>query len=251
MPSEPLRRIKKYAGALIGQQNGQMVAVNGSTGDVLAVPAVVPQKRSGSGKRVLFVNGINTAAADALHQSQEVADQMGASVINVHVATDNLFPQVVVDGVHPMGTFTGDGLRALEAHADLYNDPASKSLSRAVLRLLDSNQPVNILAHSMGGLVTASGITQAEAALAARGLSNQQVMNTMQRVNILTIGSAENHNVPGPIYKNLVSNTDPVANLLGLGSPGATPQGPVQRIPAAGDPLSSHILEHYLPYISF
>jgi hypothetical protein len=170
--------------------------------------------------------------------------------VNVHVATDNIFPQVSA-----AGTILGDGPRALEAHAGWKTDGGAAPLARAIVSDIHRGQDVNILAHSMGGLVTGQGVQIAEDTLQHEGMTPQLVQRTMHdHVHVVTVGSAENHNTPGPRYDNIISELDPVAWGLGPGSPGSTSQGPVRVIPGIpGDAniIDDHLMEHYMPDIGF
>jgi hypothetical protein len=211
----------RYDGAFVGERNGAPAAFS-SASDVDAVPPIEPDATSfGASHReaagdILFVNGIDTTWRNAYADAKALANQTGQPVVDVHVAT-SAFGNVGATGT------VGDGIDTLASLAGAGGGKPSHTLATAILERLDRNEPVHIVAHSRGAIVTSDALRDVAAELQRRGDSPDDARAELGKVEVETFGAAERSYPDGPQYVHYVNRADPVAEVFGLARSGGHP----------------------------
>jgi len=246
-PFEPFEHDRKYAGAYLGDYHGHMRAYRDEP--ITSVPPQMPQSHHlRNNDEILFVNGINTTAQESFLQAQDAANRTGQPVVNVHVAT-NAPGNFQFWGVDPLGTMFGDAPRAVLNHFGWETDPAAAPLQSAIVdRLQHTSQPVDVLAHSMGGIVTTEALEGVRQQL-LRQMSPQQADAELSRIHLETLGTASNVEVPGVQYYNLVASNDAIAETLGRA--GDADSHTFRSPPGLINSIHNHLWNSYAPHINF
>lgn len=186
--------------------DGRYVGANGQTSANIAdVQPVRPNNGTlATGKQVFYVNGIQTDLAAQQTSLQLIANQTGANVVGIHNATEG---------------FVKDVAQSALDKANLGRNPAVDTLADAIYNGVKQGQPVNIIAHSQGGIITSRAVGNALNRLREDGLSASQARQQLSRyVNIETFGGAAKTYPSGPNYRHFVNTADPVPDLLGKGT---------------------------------
>jgi len=189
------------------------------------------------------VNGQDTSTRDQTDQLQPIANETGAEVIGIHNSTDGGWNDTVESG---QGKLAG-----------LESAPV-KTLSDNIVADLDAGKPVHVFSHSEGALITSQALGEVHDALQRRGLSEDQIRDTLSRVQVETFGgAATTYPVDGPQYRHYVNDDDLVGQLTGQGPIGhevfgADPGQNGQVVVNPGDGpflgVEDHgLIDHYLP----
>ena len=194
-----------HDGALIGFVNGQATAFPPGTA-VGQIPGVRPSDGRPVTHTIIYVNGILNDPQGHFNSLQGIADAAGAEVVGVFNASE--------------GAAT-DLAQCVQDKLDLGHNPAVDTLANTLYQqLTTSDQPVNIMAHSQGGLITSRALEDVQLMLMADGMSRQQAAQTMSRLNVETFGAAAWSYTDGPQYNHHMNRLDYVSNLTGLGPSG-------------------------------
>lgn len=101
-------------------------------------------------KRIVYINGINTSMAAHANTLKLLTTVTGAVVIGIYnMSGDGTDGNIFFDLVQCLGDKTG-----------LSNNPATKTLAKAVFNSCTSGVYLNIVAHSQGGIITSRGLRQ-------------------------------------------------------------------------------------------
>jgi len=108
-------------------------------------------------------------------------------------------------------------------------NPASTALAETIMQDLEAGEPVHLVAHSQGALITSSALGQVQEQLTeAHGAERaEELMSTIQ---VETFGGAATSYPYGPQYVHYVNEDDFVPMTFGLGSI----EDPAERQAAAG-----------------
>ncbi|WP_434381487.1 hypothetical protein [Melittangium boletus] len=190
---------------------------------------------------ILFTNGILTNSPDQAKAAQQLANETGANVICVHNGTNGFVPDVAQAG--------GDRI-------SLPGNAATNTLTRLMTQAAQSGGPVQVAAHSQGGIITSDALQQTKDNLRAQGMSAAQVEQTMSHFDVQTFGGAAASYPSGPNYTHVIHPGDPVSGPLGMGLPSNAARAIAngQRIvvapnpgPIYGDPFQNHGFSGYVP----
>ncbi len=191
---------KAYDGTFVGA-NGLAYA---SSTPLNQIPTVRPSDGRQPTETLIYVNGIRTSKEGQASSLQAIADKTGAAVVGIHNSTE--------------GTFK-DLLQSLGDKTDLGRNPAVDTLANTVYDALKSGQPVHILGHSQGGLITSRALSDVRRRLLIEdGLSSSQANQLLSNIKVETFGAAASSYPDGPQYVHYVNRADPVPGLFGLGS---------------------------------
>lgn len=162
--------------------------------------------------KILFVNGIANSVDDHYKSLQAIADRAGAEVVGVYNATEG--------GGKDLLQCLGDKL-------DIGKNAAVDTLAGTLYAELSSsgNAPINIMAHSQGGLITSRALEDVKQHLMDDGLSRAEAEARLSRINVETFGAAAWNYTDGPRYGHHVNALDPVSTLFGQGFNPLNPLG--------------------------
>ncbi len=195
---------------------------------------------------VMWVNGIRTSAADHQDTLRMLEQQGGTRAVGLYNATEGMLRdtlQVSADRnentQRAAGTFQGPSRNA-----------ATNSLADSLVNHLNTSQePLHLMAHSQGGVVTANALYQARQRLEQQhGAARADEM--MGRLNVETFGGAARNYVDGPRYTHWINDSDNVTGNMGpdaqTGGRGAT----INRfnVDANRDPLNHSFTDVYWPH---
>jgi hypothetical protein len=186
--------------------DGKYVGANGQTSNTASgVQPVKPNNGTPqTGKTVFYVNGIQTDLAAQQKSLQVIANKTGANVIGIHNSTEG---------------FAKDLAQSLGDKTDLGKNPPVDTLANAIYDAAKTGKPINIIAHSQGGIITSRAVEDATNRLREDGLSSQAAKNLLSKtVNIQTFGGAALTYPGGPNYRHVVNSADPVPGLFGKGA---------------------------------
>ena len=192
---------------------------------------------------VIEVNGIMTKAQTQLDSMEKLADTLSPG--------EGLEgPQPEVRGVHN-GTdgFVRDLSQCVKDKVEFGHNAAVATLRNKILDRVSTGMPVNLLAHSQGGLVTARALSEVRIALQeGLGLTREHTLELLSKtVNVLTCGAAAWQYPSGPNYVHIVNKRDPIPMVVGAGVEFPdTPLGRIGRLLAKG----AHKLRTYNPLAS-
>jgi hypothetical protein len=168
-----------------------------------------------------FINGIQNDANFQTTSMQSVANAVGTDVFGIHNATYGKGFGIIDDLVQCLTDKT-------PIAQDLLND-ATTSLAGTITQDLAAGNPVHLIAHSQGALVTANALEQVKEALTeAHGAEKAEEM--LSTVQVETFGGAAASFPYGPQYVHYLNDYDMVAMDTGLG----TIEDPAERQAAAG-----------------
>ncbi len=154
--------------------------------------------------KIVFVNGILNGVDDHYKSLQAIADRAGAEVVGVYNATEGA---------------GRDLLQCVGDKLDLGTNPAVDTLAGTLYAELssDSTSPINLMAHSQGGLITSRALEDVKLHLMADGLSRQEAEARLSRINVETFGAAAWRYTDGPSYSHHMNVLDPVSAFAGQG----------------------------------
>lgn len=209
------------------------------------VPATRPASGAGEGT-LIFVNGMGETPASSRVQAQRIANATGMNVVNLYNATEG--------GLKDLIQSVGDTF-------DLGTNKAVDSLADQVYARLIAGEPVRLMAHSQGGLITSRALTDVRNRLVAEGgLTRAQAEERLGLVGVETLGSAAPSWPDGPRYVHYVNRSDFVPTFLGVGRPVFTHAGKDAEVISFGrfNPFggwfggdghdSTTYLKHYVPF---
>ncbi|MCX6623337.1 MAG: hypothetical protein NTY38_20175 [Acidobacteria bacterium] len=209
-PEEPKDRQKTFDGQHVYgacQHSAQPAQTRG------VLPAKCSQHPVPNLKRITFVNGINTRLTfpdggtgfrdgGMCDGMQAVADAYCAEVVGIYNSTEGLFADLQ----------ESKNLIA-SANSDL---PVVESLAGDIENQLRAGQPVNLVVHSEGGLITQQALKTAKRNLRLSDppLSDAEVERMMKLISVDSYGTAVDGWPVGPEYRSFVNTADPVPRAI-------------------------------------
>lgn len=148
-------------------------------------------------KRVIYVNGIMNSSDDHCDSLKAIAKKRCMAVTGVYNKSDGI---------------AKDLTQCLKDKAGIGKNPANDRLRGLVQDSIDKGQPIEIMAHSQGALITSRALGDVANAAAARGVSAN-----FSQVTVNTYGGAAWTYPSGPTYSHMVNAFDPVPQLFGKG----------------------------------
>ena len=192
VPDKPGQPNEAYDGHLVGA-DGKAYPPGTRIEDV---PPVKPQSGNGSGTLV-FVNGIGESRAGNAGHLQQIANRSGMNVVGLYNATQGTLKDLV---------------QCLKDKADL------------VYAKVKAGEPVRVMAHSQGALITERALQDVQNRLMAEdGMSKADAQRAMGKIGVETFGGAGKSFVDGPKYVHYVNRSDIVPMGFGVGAPGSHP----------------------------
>lgn len=168
------------------------------------IPAVEPKSGVKNNETIIYTNGILNNTDDQYKSLQAIAEKTGSRVIGVRNATDG---------------FVGDAAQVFNDRVDRLSNPAVDTLADTVYDELKKGNPVHLMAHSQGGIVTSRALTDVKNRLVAEdGLTIAQAEEKMGNIKVETFGAAARSYTDGPQYVHYIRKNDAVPQSLGLGS---------------------------------
>ena len=218
-------------GALIGVGK----SVFGGATPLSSVPAVRPRLEKKGAAPVLFVNGIRTSLTRQADALEDIADALELPVVGLHNATAGAAGDVLqtlqdkINGLasdlvsHSITFDTAMFALHLEpvvawlGTTDLSGNLAVASLKKVIHDQLAAGQPVHLVCHSQGALITARAIVEARAQLEAE-LSPVEVVKAIRTIRVESLGGVATTWPDGPQYVHYVNEMDLVTRA-GLRQP--------------------------------
>lgn len=225
---------KSYDGALVGG-DGRAYPPGTKAQDI---PPVRPNNGKTPTGTLIFVNGVGEKRSSFTHSElQQIANGTGQNVVGLYNATE--------------GKAT-DILQAAGDTFDIGKNKATDSLSDMVYQQIKAGQPVRLMAHSQGALITANALKHAENRLMLEdGMSKAEAQRRMGLVTVETFGGAAPNWVDGPKYTHYVNKADIVPTWLGVGRPFFTHPGQGAQVKTFNDGNDAHnpltYFKHYQP----
>lgn len=186
--------------------DGNLMGVRGDypSGTPLSeIRGVRPQDGGPVTHTILFVNGIANEPQDHYASLQGIADRAGAEVVGIYNATEG---------------WASDLLQCVQDKLGIGRNPAVDTLAATVFaELKKGDGPINLMAHSQGGIITSRALGDVKNRLLDEGMSREQAEATLARVQVQTFGAAAWDYPDGPKYTHHVNDLDPVPNLAGRG----------------------------------
>jgi hypothetical protein len=202
----------RYDGGLIDGQGN--VYPPGTSREGLA--PTTPHDGPPAGETLYYVNGIQTTAEQQATSMQNIADTTGANVFGIHNTTWGFTRDLAQSGIDKLPG--GDHL-----------NPATTALADTIMQDLEAGNPVHVVAHSQGALITSGALGQVQDRLTeAHGAERAAEM--MSTIQVETFGGAAASYPYGPQYVHYVNEDDLVPMQTGLGSI----EDPAERQEAAG-----------------
>jgi hypothetical protein len=153
-------------------------------------------------QKIIFVNGIMNSPGNEYASMREIANQANAEVVGIHNASEGFFK---------------DFVQCVQDKLGIGHNPAVSTLSNTLYHELasGSREPINLMAHSQGALITSRALEDVHNRLKEAGLSEKEIEVRMSRINVDTFGGAAWHFPNGPHYNHYTNAADPVAGLFG------------------------------------
>ena len=189
---------------------------------------------------IIQVNGILTKIKDQYNAIGDLANALAPQAMDA----DAKVP--ILRGVHN-GTdgAASDLIQCVKDSADVGNNTAVATLRDKILDRVTMGMPVNILAHSQGGLVTRRALSEVRIALQeGLGLSRQQAIELLQKTTrVHTNGAAAMQYPTGPDYVHVVNPADPVPMFTGIGVDDSTATNVLSLLGRARAKITHHLRE--------
>lgn len=191
----PNPAITLHPPAVTAFTDGQFTGANGASGGNTApgavrgynqnsyrfwqIPAITPAVGerhpvlASPNKRIVYINGINTSMAAHAYTVKLASVVSGASAIGIYNQSgDGTNTNIAFDLVQCLGDKTG-----------LSNNPATKTVGKAIFDACVNEVYLNIVAHSQGALITSRGLRQGIGLLLDYyGRRNSQVRPLIEQV---------------------------------------------------------------------
>jgi hypothetical protein len=191
--------------------DGQVMTTDngGTTWGTGTAPGEVP----GANGRdtVMYVNGIQNSAADHQNTLRLIEGQGGTRAVGLYNAstsflgdTNQTFADRSENTRRANGTFQGQSQNA-----------ATRSLSDSIVNHLNNTQdPMHLMAHSQGGVITANALYDARQRLVAQH-GEARADEMLGRLQVETFGSAGRNYPNGPQYTHWLNRRDNVTGGMG------------------------------------
>jgi hypothetical protein len=189
-----------YDGAFVGA-NGQVYPRDTP---INQIPPVRPSNGARPIGTAIYVNGINTDVATQSTSLQAIADKTGFQVIGIHNSTNGM--------IRDLAQCLGD-------KADLGSNAAVDQLADQLYAAIQRGEPIHVMAHSQGGLITSRALQHVQRRLRIEdGMSRAEAERAMSLINVETFGAAAQTYPNGPNYVHYVNRFDLVPTQFGLGA---------------------------------
>lgn len=189
-----------YDGAYVGA-NGQVYPRDTP---ISQIPPVRPSNGARPIGTAIYVNGINTDVATQSTSLQAIADKTGFQVIGIHNSTNGM--------IRDLAQCLGD-------KADLGSNAAVDQLADQIYAAIQRGEPIHVMAHSQGGLITSRALQHVQRRLRIEdGMSRAEAERAMRNINVETFGAAAQTYPNGPNYVHYVNRFDLVPTKFGLGA---------------------------------
>ncbi|OGQ87921.1 MAG: hypothetical protein A2289_22710 [Deltaproteobacteria bacterium RIFOXYA12_FULL_58_15] len=253
IPINSLTQSQLIDGGLIGGDK----CVHPPTDSLRMLPAIVSSSRTEKTEvspencvDIISVNGIMTTAEDQYNSMHKQADCLSAPIDSESGLP--LGKQAEFRGVHN-GTdgYIRDLIQCLTDKLFWGKNLAVATLREKIIDRVGTGKPVNILAHSQGGIVTARALTEVRVMLQeGLGLSRQDALEFMSKtINVVTLGAAAWQYPSGANYLHVANQSDPVAMFAGAGVEDGLPHGTLAKI-GRGAAKLGHKLHKVLPTLT-
>lgn len=194
---------------------------------------------------IIQVNGILTKVKGQYDAIGDIANALAPDALT----GDAKVP--VLRGVHngTDGAFN-DLVQCVKDSQDIGNNTAVATLRDKILDRVTMGMPVNVLAHSQGGLVTRRALSEVRIALQeGLGLSRNQAIELMQKtVRVHTNGAAAMQYPTGPDYIHVANSADPVPMFTGIGVDNSTTTNVLSLLGRARAKIA-HLIRDYNPLL--
>ncbi len=194
---------------------------------------------------IIQINGILTKVKGQFDAIGDIANALAPE----NLTADSKVP--VIRGVHN-GTdgAWSDLVQCVKDSQDIGNNTAVASLRDKILDRVTMGMPVNVLAHSQGGLVTRRALSEVRIALQeGLGLSRNQAIELMQKtVREHTNGAAAMQYPTGPDYIHVANSADPVPMFTGIGVDDSTSTNVLSLLGRARAKIA-HLIRDYNPLL--
>jgi hypothetical protein len=185
---------------------------------------VAPGQIPGANGRntVLWVNGIRTSAADHQGTLQLLEGQGNTRAVGLYNATNG----ALRDTFQVSADRTENAARANGTWRGETQNPATRSLADAIVNHLNTRQePLHLMAHSQGAVVTSNALFEARRQLETQH-GAARANELMGRLQVETFGGAARNYVDGPRYTHWINESDNITGGMGpdarTGGRGAT-----------------------------
>jgi len=225
-PFDPPEPYTKYDGHFIGVDSDRAGCDYSQWTPLSKIHGVQP-KGGHPTQKIIFVNGILNSPKNEYDSMQEIANQANAEVVGVYNATEG---------------FWKDFAQCVKDKLGIGHNPAVETLKNTLYFELTSGsqQPINLMAHSQGALITSRALGEVRNQLQEDGLSPKEIDARMSRINVDTFGGAASGYPNGPHYNHYVNAADPVAGLFGRALPAWSPAAAVAAAPFVGAGAGAH-----------
>lgn len=149
-------------------------------------------------KKVVFVNGILNSADDHCDSLKAIAKKRCAAVLGVYNKSDGGF------------LASKDLWQCLKDKMGIGDNPANDTLRDIIQDHVNSGEPLEIMAHSQGALITSRALGDVANEAASNGVSAD-----LSQITVNTYGGAAWTYPSGPTYTHMVNSIDPVPQLFG------------------------------------
>ena len=200
----------RFDGAFVGAPKGG--GVNGtphfSGTDWTQMQGIKPNNgKPSNGGKCLFVNGIKNTVDAQARTMQSISNKLGCEVVGVHNSTHGLVRDLGECGLDKM---------------NVGSNGAHKTMRDAIYNHVSGDhhkQPLNIIAHSQGGIITSRALRDVKHQLKTDhpDWSKQQLQERMSHVFVQTNGGGAQRYPSGPHYEHNINQFDPVGQLPGIG----------------------------------
>lgn len=165
---------------------------------------------SARNKTTVYVNGINNNAKAHCETLIILRDMTCGKVIGVFNNTEGMATDLIrsADARDMIRSEIGKG----PARTYPGFSPAVQTLQDLIVAETANGAPLEIVAHSEGGAITSLAAIRAK-----KALSDANLPNAIDNLNVTSLGSAAPLWPEGPSYKHYLHVNDPVPNFFGLG----------------------------------
>ena len=222
---------KAYDGFLVGG-DGRAYPPGTRPQDIAAVKPNNGKTPTGT---VIFVNGVGEGRSRFTNSHlQEIANGTGQNVVGLYNGTE------------------GQAKDLLQAVGDTFKigkNKAVDSMADMVYQQIKSGQPVRIMAHSQGALITSRALEGVRNRLMLEdGMSKGEATRRMGQVTVETFGGAAPKWIDGPKYTHYVNKADIVPTWLGVGRPFFTDPGAGAKVVKFDDKNDAHNTSTYFKH---
>ncbi len=193
------------------EMDGQVMTTDGggTTWGTGRSPSEIPG--ANGRENVMWVNGIRTSAADHQNTLRTIEGQGGTRAVGLYNATEGFG----WDALQVRADRSENDQRAAGTFQGQTRNAATRSLSDSIVNHLNNTQdPMHLMAHSQGGVVTANALFDARQRLTQQH-GAQRADEMMGRLQVETFGGAARNYPDGPQYTHFINQSDNVTGGMG------------------------------------